>query len=73
MSACRLGLWYKGFAPWQYVDFLDHAAERIFLRKVGGGYSFVHRRLQDYFATRQTEPSHGAHQEAAKQGQLASV
>jgi hypothetical protein len=37
MSACRLGLWYKGFAPWQYVDFLDHAAERIFLRKAGGG------------------------------------
>jgi hypothetical protein len=32
------------------VDFLDEAAERLFLRKVGGGYSFVHRRLQDYFA-----------------------
>ena len=25
-------------------------AERIFLRKVGGGYIFVHRLLQDYFA-----------------------
>ena len=51
----RLGLWYQGFAPWQYVDFLDEAAKRLFLRKIGGGYSFVHRRLQDYFAARYTE------------------
>jgi hypothetical protein len=48
--ALRLGLRYNGFAPWRYVDFLDYAAERIFLRKVGGGYSFIHRLLQDYFA-----------------------
>jgi len=26
------------------------AAERIFLRKVGGGYIFVHRTLLEYFA-----------------------
>jgi hypothetical protein len=32
--------------------FLDYAAERLFLRKVGGGYSFIHRLLQDYFAVR---------------------
>ena len=37
-------------APWKYVEFLDYATERIFLRKVGGGYIFVHRLLQDYFA-----------------------
>jgi hypothetical protein len=27
-----------------------YATERIFLRKVGGGYIFIHRPLQDYFA-----------------------
>jgi hypothetical protein len=47
----RLVLRHNGSAPWHYVDFLDYAAERIFLRKVGGGYIFIHRLLQDYFAT----------------------
>ena len=37
--------------PWRYVAFLDYAAGRIFLRKVGGGYIFIHRLLQEYFAT----------------------
>ena len=32
----------------------DYAAERIFLRKIGGGYMFIHRLLQDYFAARYT-------------------
>jgi eukaryotic-like serine/threonine-protein kinase len=67
----RLALRYHGSAPWHYVDFLDYAAERIFLRRVGGGYIFIHRLLQEYFAARQTEPSHGAHSEIAKQGQSA--
>lgn len=30
--------------------FLDDATARTLLRRVGGGYSFVHRRLLDYFA-----------------------
>ena len=29
--------------------FLDHAARRVFLRKVGGGFIFIHRYLQEYF------------------------
>jgi TM2 domain-containing membrane protein YozV len=33
------------------VDFLDYAAERIFLHKVGGGYSFYHRLLREYFVS----------------------
>jgi DNA polymerase III delta prime subunit len=37
-------------APWRYVEFLDEAADRLLLRKVGGGYVFVHRLLLDYFA-----------------------
>jgi len=40
----------NGSAPWRYAAFLDYAAERILLRKVGGGYMFIHRYLLDYFA-----------------------
>jgi hypothetical protein len=36
-------------APTDYVHFLDYAAERNLLRKVGGGYMFVHLLLLDYF------------------------
>ncbi len=35
--------------PSDYVAFLDYAAERSLLRKVGGGYIFVHALLLDYF------------------------
>ena len=45
----RFLLWRNGFAPWHYVRFLDYAAERVFLRKVDGGYIFVHRLLLEYF------------------------
>jgi hypothetical protein len=31
--------------PWNYPRFLDYAAERILLRKVEGGYIFIHRLL----------------------------
>ena len=37
--------------PWNYPRFLDYAAERILLRKVGGGYIFTHRLLLEYFVT----------------------
>jgi hypothetical protein len=38
-------------APWKYSAFLDYAAERVFLRKVGGGYMFIHRMLLEHFAS----------------------
>jgi hypothetical protein len=44
-----------GAIPRRYMDFLDYAAERVFLRKVGGGYMFIHGLLQDYFAARYKE------------------
>ena len=47
----RLALRVNGLAPPHYVRFLDHAVERLFLRKVGGGYIFVHRELMEYFAS----------------------
>ena len=46
----RFILYRSGQAPWNLAHFLDYAAERIFLRKVGGGYIFVHRLLQEHFA-----------------------
>jgi hypothetical protein len=42
-------------APWRYVEFLDEATDRLLLRKVGGGYVFVHRLLLDYFADLQQD------------------
>jgi hypothetical protein len=36
--------------PWNYPQFLDYAAEHILLRKVGGGYIFLHRLVLEYFA-----------------------
>ena len=36
--------------PGVTYPFLDYAAERLFLRKVGSGYLFVHRLLLEYFA-----------------------
>jgi energy-coupling factor transporter ATP-binding protein EcfA2 len=46
----RLVLYRIGAAPWEYADFLDYCAERVLLRKVGGGYIFIHRMLLEYFA-----------------------
>jgi hypothetical protein len=51
----RLSLEYDDCTPRRYVDFLDYAAERLFLRRVGGGYIFIHRLLQEYFAARYSE------------------
>jgi hypothetical protein len=46
----RLLLVRNKAAPWKYVSFLDEATDRLLLRKVGGGYVFMHRLLLDYFA-----------------------
>jgi len=48
--ALRLVLSSTGALPLRTVSFLDYATERVFLRKVGGGYIFVHRLLQEHFA-----------------------
>jgi hypothetical protein len=46
----RFFLSQGGDLPLNLVAFLDEAAERLLLRKVGGSYIFVHRQLLDYFA-----------------------
>jgi hypothetical protein len=48
--ALRFVLWRAGALPLRTARFLDYATERVFLRRVGGGYIFVHRLLQEYFA-----------------------
>ncbi|MEO1352325.1 MAG: NACHT domain-containing protein [Cyanobacteria bacterium J06635_15] len=46
----RIILYCIGHIPWNYARFLDHAADRLFLQKVGGGYIFIHRMLLEHFA-----------------------
>jgi serine/threonine protein kinase len=46
--------------PWRAPQFLDDATARFLLRRVGGGYSFTHRLLLDYFADVETEAVSGA-------------
>jgi hypothetical protein len=48
--ALRLILWRKGYTPLNFVKLLDHCARLILLKKVGGGYIFIHRMLLEYFA-----------------------
>ena len=50
-------LWRAEHIPWNYPSFLDYAAERVLLRKVGGGYIFAHRLLLEYFASLDTRPT----------------
>lgn len=50
-SLLRFLLWRDGLIPWNYPRFLDYAAKRKLLYKVGGGYIFMHRFLFDYFAS----------------------
>jgi hypothetical protein len=46
----RWFLWRKRQLPWDCIPFLDYAVERILMRKVGGGYMFIHRLLLEHFA-----------------------
>ena len=52
----RLSLIRNGLTPWNYIKFLDYAADRILLRKVNGGYMFIHRMLFEWFAKQYIEP-----------------
>jgi len=41
---------FQNTLPWRLIPFLDHCVDLIFLRRVGGGYIFVHRLLMEHFA-----------------------
>jgi hypothetical protein len=49
-AVMRMILVRDNLIPWRYARFFDYCADRVFLRKVGSGYIFVHRTLLDYFA-----------------------
>jgi hypothetical protein len=51
----RFLLWRAGNSPLNLISFLDYATQRVFLRKVGGGYVFIHRLFMEYFASLGTE------------------
>ena len=57
--ALRFWLWQARCtpAPWQYLGFFDDTVDQLLLRKVGGGYIFIHRLLLDYFASLETIPT----------------
>jgi hypothetical protein len=58
--ACLRHLTLRSFAhpsrvcPLRYVRFLEEATERLFLRRAGSGYIFVHRLLLEHFADLET-------------------
>lgn len=57
-ATLRLLLQGSGSIPKNYRAFLDYAARRVFLRKVGDGYIFMHRSLQEYFASMNNKVTH---------------
>lgn len=46
----RWYFWRAGYLPWKVVHFLDSAAKYALMRKVGGGYMFIHTLVLEYFA-----------------------
>lgn len=48
-AVLRLLLRHMHAFPWRAEPFLEDAKARILMRRVGGGYSFMHRLLLDYF------------------------
>jgi hypothetical protein len=47
----RLLLFWSKASPQRYVRFLEAAVDGLLLRRVGGGYRFPHRLLQERFMT----------------------
>ncbi len=68
----RIRLWKTRYAPWNYPRFLEYAYERILLRRVGGGYVFVHKLLLDYFASLDMVESASRPAEESKQSEAVS-
>jgi hypothetical protein len=46
----RIALCLNTSVPWDYARFLNYATERLFLRRVGGSYIFIHRLLLEHFS-----------------------
>lgn len=46
----RFMLEQESVLPRELQDFLDFASSLILMRRIGGGYTFVHKSLQEYFS-----------------------
>lgn len=46
----RVMLTLTGSTPWRLARFLDYAVDHVLLRRVGGGYIFIHRLLLEHIA-----------------------
>jgi len=53
----RLAFWMFNYSPLKLVSLLDYCARIIILKKVGGGYVFIHRSVLEYFAELDTKSS----------------
>lgn len=49
----RLLLRFRCHTPWNFAAALDEAVSRTLMTRVGGGYRFYHRLLQEHFAERE--------------------
>jgi GTPase SAR1 family protein len=47
----RLFLGLNGDMPWNITRFLDYCTERLILQRVGKRYRFIHRLVQEHFAS----------------------
>ena len=56
---CRLFLRSTGRFIYNSDPFLDWCAERVLVQRVGGGWRFIHRSLQEHFAERYYEKHPG--------------
>ena len=52
----RLILCQQGLIPRNYADFLDYAAERKLIQRIGGQYRFLHDSLRKHFAPKEQIP-----------------
>jgi TIR domain len=50
LEAAGYEVYRNGYMPRRLHRFLDHCTKLVFLRKVGGGYIFIHRLLLEHFA-----------------------
>ena len=46
----RYFLAYYNYFPLSIIPFLNYASDLVLLRKIGGGYIFIHRAIMNHFA-----------------------
>ena len=49
--ALRVALHNANSIPWNYARFLNYCTERLLLQRVGGRYRFIHKLVQEHFAS----------------------